>query len=316
MLIDRKHKPWISMTLILAAGAAAGYWFDPQAPAMGRGGETAVGLAFGIAAYAIMFFCAALGLKRRIPHWRIGSARSWMRAHIWLGVLCVWLVALHASFSLGGPLTCVLWALLGLVTVSAMVGVILQQLIPRLLLHSVQGETVAQQIDRQLTYVSDRMKATVIEFAGSLDNTAPGWSTQASEQSRREMAAEAAGAPPAAPLEHRVGDVNKPPFGGEPLRRFYHEYVTPYLLRLPRSMLANQGRTESLFVALRTMTPPHIHPGIDELRELVARHRLLVRQRSLMRVLFAWLLVHVPLSWGLLVLVGVHAVHAMRYLQW
>jgi hypothetical protein len=239
-----------------------------------------------------------------------------MRAHIWLGVLCVWLVALHAGFSLGGPLTSVLWALLGLVTASALVGVVLQQLIPRLLLHSVPGETVAQQIDRQLGYVSERMKATVIEFAGSIDSVAPGWSTQAGEQSRREMAADAAGAPPASPLEHRVGNVNKPPFGGEPLRRFYHEYVTPYLLRLPRSMLANQGRTESLFVALRTMTPPHIHPGIDEMRELVARHRLLSRQRSLMRVLFAWLLVHVPLSWALLVLAGIHAVNAMRYLQW
>lgn len=335
MLIDRKHKPWVSATCILALGAAAGYYFDPQAPTLGHGGETIIGLCYGVAAYAIMIFCAALGLKRRVPHWRLGSARSWLRAHVWLGILCVWIVALHAAFSLGGPLTTVLWALIALVTLSALVGVILQQLIPRLLLHSVPGETVAQQLARQLDYVKDRMKQAVVQYAGSLDSVAPGWSPQAAEQSRREAAeakqADAASpatatiaspptgyalAAPDARLEHRVGDINKPPFGGEPLRRFYHEYVTPYLVRMPRAMLANQGRTDSLFVALRTMTPPHIHPGVDEMRDLVARHRLLTRQRTLMRVLFAWLLVHVPLSWALLVLAGVHAVQALRYLQW
>jgi hypothetical protein len=323
MLIDRHHRPWFAATLILGGGALAAYIFDPQAPMQGRGGGTIAGLTLGIAAYGIMLFCAALSVKRRVPHWKIGPARAWLRGHIWLGLLAVWLVALHASFSLGGPLTAVLWALLGIVTVSALFGIILQQLVPRLLLHSVPGETLAQQLDRQLSYVSERLAATIVEYAGSIHAAAPGWSAQAAtvyaerEKAALESIAEgSAAATVAPPVDHRVHDMNKPPFGAEPLRRFYHEYIIPFLQPTQRvSPLANAGRADSLFVALRTMTPPHIHPGIDEVRDLVTRRRMLLRQRDLMRILFAWLLVHVPMSWGLLLLVGAHAIYALRFLQ-
>jgi hypothetical protein len=305
MLLDYTHRPWIVVTLLLAAGAGAAYALDPQAVALGRGGGTIVGLTLGSVAYAIMLFCAGLSSKRRLPHWRLGRAQTWLRGHIWLGLLSVWLVALHGAFALGGPLTTALWMLLAAVSLSGVFGLILQQWVPRLLLHSVPGETVAQQLTRQLAYADERLKETVVEFAGSIDSPAPAWDPAAAGGG----AAAAAGAAPAA-------DLTKPPHGGEPLRRFYHDYVVPFIEGQRRSPLAIAGRSESLYVSLRTMTPVHIHPGIDEVRGLVTRRRLLMKQRGLMKVLYSWLFVHVPLSWGLLALTAFHAVYALRYLQW
>ena len=79
------------------------------------------------------------------------------------------------------------------------------------------------------------------------------------------------------------------------------------------SSLSLLRKANSLLAALKTMTPAHVHPGIDGLAYLVERRRQLVRQRHMQRVLVSWLIIHVPLSWGLLVLAIVHAVMALRW---
>lgn len=326
MLIDRKHMPWGLFTLALAGAAMAAYLLDPQARLVGgqHGGSTLVGIVLGSAALAVMLFCAGLSLKRRVPHWRVGRTQSWLRGHIWLGMLSVWLVALHAAFRMGGALTTWLWIILAIVTFSALFGLILQQFIPRLLLHSVPGETVAQQLSRQLDSVSTMIEKTVKTYAGSLDQPAPPWSPEAalSSETAAALAAESSGASgspstataaPAKPAAKKV-DPNSPPAGGEPLRRCYEDFVRPYVEGRSSSPLGSRARAESIFVAIKTMTPAHIHPGVEELRDLCERRRQLLRQRRLMSALHGWLIFHVPLSWGLLALVIIHAVWALRFL--
>lgn len=321
MLIDRRHGTWAISTVVAGGVALGAYLADPQAQsASGRhGGWTWVGLGLGIAALAIMLFCAALSLKRRVPHWRLGRAQTWLRGHIWLGLLTVWLVALHGAFRAGGPLTTWLWIVLGLVTISALIGVGIQQVVPRLLLHGVPGETLAQQLDRQLAWVTESIEKTVCTYAGSLDTPAPPWSPGAaaapeapapSEGASAEGAVATATAPPAA----KAVNPNAPPAGGEPLRRCYVEYVRPFLERSTAKPLASRARSESIFVAIKTMTPAHIHPGVDDLEALCERRRQLARQKRLMWALHAWLIVHVPLSWGLLGMSIIHAIWALRFL--
>lgn len=289
MLIDRKQIPWLSVTSLLAAAAVGVYLWDVPRPS-GKWGSTPPGLTIGIIALALMLFCAALGLKRRVPHWRLGRAQTWMRGHIWLGMLTCLLVALHADFRVGGTLTLWLWALLTIVTVSGLFGWMLQQMIPSLLLHSIPGETVAQQLQRQIDALPQLAQNLVQHYAGSIDQPAPAWN----------------------PIG--TGDITaRPPAGGEPLRRFYLDHARAFFTASSGSRLHRHAISESLFASLRTMTPAHIHPGIAELEQLCERRHELLRQRMLMRVLTIWLIVHVPLSWMLLVMTLAHAVGALRF---
>ncbi len=336
MLLDRKHKAWAWFTVALAVIGALAWWFDPEASTIGRGGSTIVGLTLGSLALLFMLFCVALSLKRRVPHWRLGRAQAWMRGHIWLGLLSVWFVALHGAFERGGPLTTLLWVLIALVTLSAVFGLILQQFVPRLLLHSVPGETLAQQMDRELEWIRKRGEEVVIEFCGSIETAqpspmpepptkAPGMppvSTPAhfaaaapAPAQGGAAAAVATAPPPASPPAAAPPKPKGPPVGGEPLRRFYVDYARPFLAGEYRPQLASPGRAQSLEAALRTMCPAPIQPGIDAVMSLCDRARQLRRQRRLMRILFAWLILHIPLSWALIVLAIVHAVFALRFLQ-
>ncbi len=288
MLVDRKHIPWAVGTLV--AGGAASAWYVSDAPRHlnGPSGSTLVGFTLGSVALAIMLFCTALSLKRKVPHWRTGKASTWLRGHIWLGLLTCLLVGLHAAFRLGGPMTMLLWALLTLVTISGLLGLLIQQFVPRLLLHSVPGETIAQQLQRRLNDLPGLAERVVVQYAGGLDTAAPPWDD--------------GGEIPA-----------KPPAGGEPIRRFYLDHLSGHLAGQAGGDLDDAHRAENLFSALHTMTPAHAHAGIAELSSIYHLHRDLCRQRRLMRVLFAWLIVHVPLSWALLVLVMAHAFTALRF---
>ncbi len=294
----------IRVVLVLGGAAILLYLWEGSSRAAdsdGSRGATLLGLTFGGGALAIMLFCAALSLKRRVPHWRIGRAQTWLRGHIWLGLLSVLLVALHSAFHAGGALTLTLWILLLAVTASGLFGVLLQQFIPRLLLHAVPEETLAQQLDRQFTNLRKIGEQIVAETAGTADPESLGRTTQLVQEVAAAAYATSGAQTAAAPL------------GPEAMRRFYHDYLVPFFRGTPMAPLLSRRRADSLFAALRTMTTPEQHPHIDELAELCERRRQLLRQRRLMRILFAWLLIHVPLSWGLLALSIVHAAVALRF---
>ena len=77
------------------------------------GGSSPVGLLLGVLGSLIMLFEFLLWPRKKVRAWRIGAARAWMRAHIWLGFLTVPLIVLHSGFSLGGQLSSLLMILFG-----------------------------------------------------------------------------------------------------------------------------------------------------------------------------------------------------------
>ncbi len=376
MLIDAKQKPWALLFVILSVIVAAVYFIDAPRHPTGPNGSTAFGLTLGIAGYALMWFCAFLGLKRRIPHWRLGRAQTWLRGHIWFGLLVSVLVVFHAGFRALGPIGWTLWAFLAVVTVSGIVGLYIQQTVPRILLHglkplpSMNAESPAQQIKEFIADCYKQAEATVIKFAGSLDKPAPEMPPEAAAPATAAAApkpavppaaasapaavvaaatpkpppapaapaapappataapAPAAGAtaavpaapkpaaPPAAPAAPAKPAASKigPPMGGEPIRRFWLDSGASFWGGdIAKSPLANESAAASIFGALRTVTPTHIHPGIDDLEELAARRRQLHTQQRWINVLHGWLIIHVPISWAFIVLVAVHAFLALRY---
>ncbi len=59
--------------------------------------------------------------------------------------------------------------------------------------------------------------------------------------------------------------------------------------------------------------PAALHASVEELQALCDERRQLAKQKQLHHWLHGWLLVHVPLSFALLVLAIVHAVMSLRY---
>src|ERR1041385_8240066 len=95
MIIDRTHRAWIGMSTGVFVLAAIAYaWYSSVSPSGPRGGSAA-GLAFGIAGYALMLFAGLLGARKKVPTLRIGRAQTWMRGHLWLGLLSFPLILFH-----------------------------------------------------------------------------------------------------------------------------------------------------------------------------------------------------------------------------
>ena len=173
MLIDRSHRSWIIACLVVLAAATAIYVPYVRHALNGPSGGSAVGLTFGVVGSALMLFAGALGARRKVPTWQIGRGTFWMRGHIWLGLLSFPLILFHGGFRLGGPLTAVLMILFGIVIVSGILGLLLQQVMPRLMLTRVPTASSGPPLATVSVYVSTCPGLTVVCWSSSVRSDRP-----------------------------------------------------------------------------------------------------------------------------------------------
>lgn len=162
MKIDRTHRPWLAGTIAATFGSVLVYWLVPGEP---RGG-TALGLTFGIAGYAMMLIAGLLGARKKVPVWRIGRASTWMRGHLWLGLLSLPMILFHSGFAYRGPLTGLLMALAVVVVLSGVVGAAIQHYVPGLLTAQVPLETIYEEIPhvrQQLCKEADELVEAAVQ---------------------------------------------------------------------------------------------------------------------------------------------------------
>ncbi len=151
MRIDHTHKGWLIAALAILGVSALLYGIY-RAPALGGPalensmGGTALGLTFGGIGFAFMIFAALLGARKKVPVWRIGRAQTWMRGHLWLGLLSLPLVVFHSGFRYGHGLTAVLMTLLIIVVASGLFGAALQHYMPRIMTREVTMDTIYEEI--------------------------------------------------------------------------------------------------------------------------------------------------------------------------
>jgi hypothetical protein len=303
-LVDARHRRWIVAAALLGAGAAAVYVpYRVSAPS-GPRGSSPVGLAFGVAAAALMVFEAALNLRRRVPTWRIGRAETWLKGHVWLGLVIVPLVFFHAGFRLGGALSTALTLVFLAMIASGVYGLVLQQYLPRLMTTSAAAETVFEQIP----HVIEQLRVEAYEIAATVcgpldeavDERAASERIQANPRRARQVSA------------RRPAETPEP--GSEPLRRFYLEQVRPFLVGDGRrGPLASAADADRMVEALRRALPPSLHEAARDLGDIAAERRDLAVQRRMHLWLHTWLLVHVPLTTALFALLAAHVWWAVRY---
>jgi hypothetical protein len=147
MLIDRTHRPWLVGTLIAAAVLTASYVLYLRASPDGPRGGSIPGLLYGIAGAVLMLGVGLISVRKRLARWPIGRARTWLRAHIWLGLLAVLLILFHAGFRFGGPLETVLMLVLVAIVVSGLFGLVMQKVITHQMTVRVPMETFFDQVE-------------------------------------------------------------------------------------------------------------------------------------------------------------------------
>jgi hypothetical protein len=265
----------------------------------GPSGGSSLGLSYGVAGYLLMIFAALLSVRKKFRIWRIGRAQTWMRGHLWLGLLSYPLVFFHAGFSWGHGLARLLMWIVSIVIVSGLLGAALQHYMPRMITERVPMETIYNQIHR----VQEQLLGEAGDLMGSLSL----------EQNEYGLIVPASG--PAATMTTTSTVVRLSQQSADKLREMYDETIKPYLAhRGSRAQsMADEATSKAMFAQLRTVAPDSIWTVLDDLENICQEKRDLDRQSRLQRMLQGWLLVHIPLSYLLLALVAIHAIMALRY---
>jgi hypothetical protein len=250
-----------------------------------------MGLWFGSVGFAFMIFAGLLGARKRVPVYRLGRAQTWMRGHLWLGVLSLPLIVLHSGFRYGHGLTALLMTLLLLVVASGIFGAALQHYMPRVMTREVTMETIYDEIGH--------VRAQLLEEAEELMKQATGGEQKAASRGEAE------------PGETAVAVADE----AVPLRNFYERELKPFLEKphARGSALGDAARARGAFTQLQTLVPTSLHTTIEDLAGICEEERQLTLQAQLHLWLHGWLLVHIPLSLALVLLGAVHAVMALRF---
>jgi len=273
--IDHTHRKWLGASLIILGASTAMYVpYAVRAPS-GPSGGSPLGLTFGIIGSAFMIFAGLLAGRKKFPIWRLGRAQSWMRGHLWLGLLSLPIIFFHAGFRFGGSLTTVLMVLVIIVVGSGVFGALLQHSMPNMMTTQVPSETIFEQIQ----HVRDQLVAQADETTAAAESA-----------STAELSA-------------------------APLVDFYRREMRPFLESRGKKhpLLSNPDRSRSTFEGLRMLLPLGLQDAATRLEQICEEERQLRRQSLLHHWLHGWLMLHIPLSFALLLLGVVHAITALRY---
>jgi hypothetical protein len=273
--IDHTHRKWLAASLIILGASTAIYVPYAVRSPQGATGGSALGLTFGIIGSAFMLFAGLLAGRKKFPIWRLGRAQAWMRGHLWLGLLSLPIILFHAGFRFGGPLTTALMWLLIVVVASGVFGAVLQHYMPHMMTTQVPSETIFEQIQ----HVRDQL------VVGADETIAAAEAAATAEES------------------------------AAPLADFYRREMRPFLESRGKrhQLLSNPDRSRSTFEGLRMLLPLGLQDAAKRLEQICEEERQLRRQSLLHHWLHGWLMMHIPLSFALLLLGVIHAITALRY---
>jgi hypothetical protein len=326
MIVDRKQVKWGVATVVTAFASMCGYTVYALLSANGPRGGSPIGLIFGSAGTGIFLFECLLGLRKKYPASPAGRVQTWLRGHVWLGILCFPLVLMHSGFRWGHGLAAALMWVLLIVVVSGVVGVALQNYLPRRMKELVEKETVFEQIplviqllrieaDERVEFATADLKTgeerPEYEHAGGVRLGEKVDFDPEKKKSKAARAREEAEDRKKSP-QIEISDDER-----EALRAHYLQEIRPYLSDSPPELSVKFFRTRDLigayFTHLCTTMPEAVHKILRDLEEICEERRQLAVQRRMHLWLHGWLLVHVPLSFVLLVLTAAHATLTLRY---
>ena len=308
MLVNDSHRSWAWATALATLVSIALYvlcfhpelvpfkyrlpgWFaiNPR-PLHFSIGNSPLGLTYGIVSFTIFLFAVLLSVRRKFPIWPIGRVQHWLRAHIWLTILTIPLVLMHAAFRFGGPQTSIVMWLYIAVMVSGFYGLILQNVLPRIMKDRVPLETVFEQIP----YLTEQLlgNATRLRDDVKLAHNAP---------------LAAGGAAHAA--------VEEPDPSALTLSESLEREILPYLgaSGVGKGRLAQPRSAEEFFNVLRLTVKPEFHERVNALEGWCEERRQMDVQAKYQHWLHGWILFHAPASFLLVIVTAWHAVACLVF---
>jgi len=332
LVFDREnwpnHRSWCLATVIAATAAAIGYvaygfglgsWNWP-------GGGSPPGFAYGVLGGGIILFEMLLWPRKSLWRgWRLGRTKLWMTAHIWLGLLTLPLLLLHGGFHFNlstSTLAAVLMWLVVMVVGSGIFGLVLQNILPRVMLEQVPAETIYSQIGHileQYRAEADRLVELTcgrspVDGGGGDDRAMPGEPAIAAPSFVSLGSLRTVGRQQGEVVQVGIEAAWVP--GSEALLTSYRDQIEPYLRARSgrRLLLGSPTQATALFQGLKTRLRPEAHPVVNRLADLCNERRQFDLQARLHFWLHSWLGAHVALSVALTLLMLVHAVLALKYL--
>jgi hypothetical protein len=258
--------------------------FGEVPPRRNTFGGTPLGLLLGLLSLGIFVLASFLGVRKKRKKWPMGNVQFWLRAHIWLTILTVPLILFHCGFHFGGFHTSALMLLYGVVMVSGFLGLALQQVLPRLMRERLTREVVFEQIPHLGREIQEAAMKCREELAGDLKKMAG--SSDGNQESL------------------------------ETVLQFLDREVLPFLsgATRKRSRLADEKTSGALFRLLVNSVSGPWRGRVEELGVWCEQRRMMDIQMRMQHWLHGWLLVHVPISFVLLVWTFWHAWVAVRFL--
>jgi hypothetical protein len=323
LLIRRKSFPvkWTIFSLVALLASIGFYWWVAVRSIEWPRGGSLIGIIYGsIAAAIILFEMAIWPRKAWFRAVRLfGSAQGWLWAHIALGLVSVPFAFLHTGFHFGGQLTIGLMTLFVIVILSGIVGLMLQNIIPKVLLDEIPSETIHAQIEhvsRRLAYDAEDM---VLAICGPDPPEMPDRSKLHFGERDR---VEAGGV---VTRTRRVGGLRGVAVesrritgrleDGRILRDAFYDVIVDYLLKGKRgeSKLVDATYSSRYFADLSASVDDAAET-IDSLEDMCRQRREFDKQKKWFFLLHSWLWLHLPFSVALSVALIAHVVVALKYL--
>lgn len=288
----RDGRWWIGLSAALMIAAAVSYHgYYARRSIVPTSGGSVLGLTYGIAGTVLILFAMLLMAKKTWRTVRVGSAYAWLQGHVWFGLVSYPILLYHAGGRFGGSLTWWLMVLFTVVWISGIVGLLLQNVVPRLMFNDLPDETIYAQIDRVARENLKQARKLVRRRAAEGDSPATALVEFYEEHVRPYLAS----------------GLTPPPVG-------WVFFARPRWVNWlgPGRLLRKSPPPRSEFAKMRSRYPG-LFDQLTALENLTDQRRQHFKQKRLHWLLHGWLLLHVPCSIAMVMLIPLHAVFAWRY---
>lgn len=237
-------------------------------------GGSVIGIVYGVAGSLIILLLMYFGVRKRSYKSSLGTLQNWLQAHIYLGILVFFIVLFHSGFRFHDRVAVTALVLLTLVFVSGIIGALLYTYIPPLLI-DVESKLTAQQISDQINQLAQVMRRLAADKSTAFRDYCADFLRLERPKTFAgwRIMARAVSAPAAASLKPLAADLE---------------------------MIPPAERAE--FIQLLALA--------NQMKEL---HRSLILKQRYINTMAAWLYLHLPLSFAMMVAIIAHIGGAFYY---